>query len=202
MKSGTKKLLMIVAGTALAAVLAYGGYAAWGNLSGARFQPGDEALNSPLALTEWLVRGVTQDRPVKFWNAMTDEYRGGFAKYFDRVRKGEVPVKPWQESAEAAGFSASPDGLAKLSDEDLFTVYWGLKDRGATGIPVPEFVLRDARTADSLGILKVYYNARDPGASSEAFVLYSIDRSADLVHARLVDGRWRLDAPADMPAAF
>lgn len=196
------KLLKILVVVAAAGVIGYGGYAAWGNLTGARFRPGSEALSSPSSLIEWSLRSVSMDRPEKFRNAMTDEYRSVFGRYFERLRKGEVPVKPWEDSAREVGMASTPEELLALSDDDMFKVWWNLEDRAAPGIAVPRFLTTEPGRAESAVILEVFYDRRDETVSDNAYVLYVVDGQSDLFHARRIDGAWRADVPGELPVGM
>lgn len=199
MDAKVKIFLKVAAGLAAVVVLAYGAYVAYGNLSGSRFEPGGDAGSSPVALTSWLIRGVSVDKPATMWNAMTDGYRAQFGKYFERVRKGEVPVKPWEEAGRKSGLASTPEALNALPDQAMFEVYWNLVDRAATGIAAPLFFRSDARKAESTIVLKVFYDTRDAESAKEAFVLFQVDGISDVLHTTRVDGMWRLDVPEDIP---
>jgi len=198
----SKKALKILAAIALAGVIGFGAWVVWGNFTGARFRPGSEPLSSPSALIEWSLRSVSMNRPEKFRNAMTEEYWSVFGRYFERLRKGEVPVKQWEEAARDAGRASSLEELKVLSDEDMFKVWWRLKDRGEPGIAVPRFLTIDPERAESAVILEVFYDRRDEAASDNAYVLYIVDGQSDLFHARKVDGSWRADVPGELPAGI
>jgi len=156
------------------------------------------AASSPMALMEWTLRGVGNDEPQKLYNALGDDYRAVFGRYFDRVRAGQ-DQDLWLAAAVKAGVAKDLAGLKELPDQRMFLAWWNLSDRSAVDFELPLFFRRSAQAAESAIILKVFYETRDVANAKTGFVLYQMDKGSDIVRTVRVGDGWRIDIPGDIP---
>lgn len=156
------------------------------------------AASSPMALMEWTLRGVGNDEPQKLYNALGDDYRAVFGRYFQRVRDGH-DLDRWLAAAVKAGVTKDETGLKQLSDQKMFQAWWNLPDRSVVDFELPLFFRQSAESAESAIILKVFYETRDVANAKVGFVLYQTDTGSDIVRTTRVGDGWRIDVPGDIP---
>lgn len=156
------------------------------------------AASSPMALMEWTLRGVGNDEPQKLYNALGDDYRAVFGRYFQRVRGGH-DLDRWLAAAVKAGVAKDESGLKQLSDQKMFQAWWNLPDRSVVDFELPLFFRQSAVSAESAIILKVFYETRDVANARTGFVLYQTDTGSDIVRTTRVGDGWRIDVPGDIP---
>lgn len=156
------------------------------------------AASSPMALMEWTLRGVGNDEPQKLYNALGDDYRAVFGRYFQRVRGGH-DLDRWLAAAVKAGVAKDESGLKQLSDQKMFQAWWNLPDRSVVDFELPLFFRQSAESAESAIILKVFYETRDVANARTGFVLYQTDTGSDIVRTTRVGDGWRIDVPGDIP---
>jgi hypothetical protein len=199
MKNRFKEVIKWVLIAGLAGVLGTTAYYGIGMSIGRQYLLPADASNYPESLFGWTCRAISNDEPLKFWNAVTDNYRTRFVESFDKVRKGEVDSTPWLKSATAAKLADNVEKLKSLSDKKMFLVWWNLEDRGIGGVAVPVLLKKPAAEAAAASIIKIYYDGGRFMGATKSSVLYQVSGETDVISMTRVGENWLFDEPRGMP---
>lgn len=199
MKICFKEVIKWILIAALAGVLGTAAYYGIAFSTGMQYKLPADASNYPESLFGWTCRSLAKGESLKFWNAVTENYRARFVESFDKVRKGEVDSSPWLKSARAAKLADNIEKLKSLSDKKMFLVWWGLEDRGAGGVAVPVLLKKPAADVAAASVTKVYYDDGRFAGATRSSVLYQVSGETDVISMTRVGDNWLFDEPRGMP---